>query len=79
MWGFFILITVYIEAYGVLFNPRFHIPLIGRWDALAFSRISSAVAVLTGIITFAIIRLRPSPRNTAARHASTARTMAGPG
>ncbi|MDT5166534.1 MAG: hypothetical protein QOC88_3428, partial [Mycobacterium sp.] len=24
MWGFFILITVYIEAYGTLFVPNFH-------------------------------------------------------
>ena len=37
MWGFFILPTVYIEAYGVLFQPNFHLPIIGRWDALGFS------------------------------------------
>ena len=36
MWGFFILITVYIEAYGTLFQPNFHIPIVGRWDALGF-------------------------------------------
>src|SRR6202790_5879007 len=36
MWGFFILLTVYIEAYGVLFNPKFAIPFIGRWPALGF-------------------------------------------
>ena len=36
MWGFFILLTVYIEAYGLLFQPNFHIPVIGRWDALGF-------------------------------------------
>lgn len=36
MWGFFILLTVYIEAYGLLFEERFHIPVIGRWDALGF-------------------------------------------
>ena len=41
MWGFFILLTVYIEAYGVLFQPNFHIPIIGRWDALGSCRTSS--------------------------------------
>ena len=62
MWGFFILLTVYIEAYGVLFQPNFHIPIIGRWDALGFLQDFFALAVLTGIITFAIIRLRSEPK-----------------
>ncbi len=61
MWGFFILASVYLEAYGVLFNPEFHIPIIGRWDALGFLQDFFAVAVLLGIIVFAIIRLRNKP------------------
>ena len=36
MWGFFILVTVYVEAYGTLFENNFHIPIVGRWDALGF-------------------------------------------
>src|SRR6201991_5202154 len=36
MWCFFILATVYLEAYGLLFVHNFHIPLVGRWDALGF-------------------------------------------
>src|SRR5947209_14611163 len=62
MWGFFILLTVYIEAYGVLFQPNFHIPIIGRWDALGFLQDFFATAVFLGITTFAIIRLLRSPR-----------------
>ena len=62
MWGFFILLTVYIEAYGVLFQPNFHLPIIGRWDALGALQDFFALAVLTGIITFAIIRLRSEPK-----------------
>jgi len=62
MWGFFILATVYLEAYGVLFNPEFHIPIVGRWDALGFLQDFFAVAVLLGIITFTIIRLRSEPK-----------------
>ncbi|MGN6335139.1 heterodisulfide reductase-related iron-sulfur binding cluster [Mycobacterium sp.] len=62
MWGFFILLTVYIEAYGLLFQDNFHIPVIGRWDALGFLQDFFATAVFLGIATFAVIRLMRSPR-----------------
>ncbi len=62
MWGFFILLTVYIEAYGFLFQANFHIPIIGRWDALGFLQDFFATAVFLGITTFAIIRLLRNPR-----------------
>jgi Fe-S oxidoreductase len=62
MWGFFILITVYLEAYGVLFDPKFAIPFVGHWAVLGFLQDFFAVAVLLGIITFAIIRLRSEPK-----------------
>jgi Fe-S oxidoreductase len=63
MWGFFILGSVYLEAYGVLFNPEFHIPLVGKWNALGFLQDFFAVAVLLGIIVFTIIRLRSEPKD----------------
>ncbi|WP_029117096.1 (Fe-S)-binding protein [Mycobacterium sp. URHB0044] len=62
MWGFFILATVYLEAYGVLFSPKFAIPLVGHWDALGFLQDFFALAVLLGIVTFAIIRMRSEPK-----------------
>ncbi|MBJ7340196.1 MAG: Fe-S oxidoreductase, partial [Mycolicibacterium sp.] len=62
MWGFFVLATVYLEAYGVLFNPKFAIPFVGHWDLLGFLQDFFAVAVLLGIITFSIIRLRSEPK-----------------
>ncbi len=62
MWGFFILLTVYIEAYGVLFSPKFAIPFVGHWPALGFLQDFFALAVLLGITTFAIIRLRTEPK-----------------
>src|ERR1700694_681504 len=62
MWGFFVLATVYLEAYGTLFVPNFHIPLVGRWAVLGFVQDFFAIAVLGGIITFAIIRLRSEPK-----------------
>ena len=63
MWGFFILLTVYIEAYGVLFEPTFALPVIGHFDALGGLQDFFALAVLTGIVTFAIIRLRSEPKD----------------
>jgi Fe-S oxidoreductase len=62
MWGFFILLTVYIEAYGLLFQSNFHIPIIGQWDALGFLQDFFATAVFLGIATFAVIRILRSPR-----------------
>ena len=62
MWGFFILGSVYVEAYGLLFVHDFHIPFVGRWDALGFLQDFFAVAVLLGIATFAVIRLRTEPK-----------------
>src|SRR6202000_2867580 len=60
--GFFILATVYVEAYGTLFQNNFHIPIVGRWDALGFLQDFIALSVLAGIATFAIIRLRSEPK-----------------
>ena len=62
MWGFFILVTVYVEAYGTLFQNNFHIPIVGRWDALGFLQDFIALSVVAGIATFAIIRLRSEPK-----------------
>ncbi|MCV7429060.1 (Fe-S)-binding protein [Mycobacterium montefiorense] len=62
MWGFFILITVYIEAYGTLFQPNFHIPIVGRWGVLGFLQDFIALSVVAGIVTFTIIRLRSEPK-----------------
>ena len=60
-WAFLILGTVYIEAYGALFNADFAIPVIGHWAVLGFLQDFIALMALAGIITFAIIRLRNSP------------------
>jgi Fe-S oxidoreductase len=62
MWGFFVLATVYLEAFGVLFYPKFAIPFVGHWDVLGFLQDFFALAVLLGIATFAVIRLRSEPK-----------------
>ncbi len=60
-WGFIILFLTIIEAYGDLFSKTFAIPLIGTWAWVGFLEDLFAVAVLVGIITFAVIRLRTNP------------------
>ncbi|MEZ0076989.1 (Fe-S)-binding protein [Planotetraspora sp. GP83] len=68
MWAFFILATVYLEAYGALIQgaitgkPDFHIPLIGTWPILGFLQDFIAVAALIGLIAFAAIRIKNSPK-----------------
>jgi Fe-S oxidoreductase len=61
-WGFIILILTIIEAYGDLFAKSFAIPLIGHWAVIGFGEDLFAVAVLAGIGTFAVIRLRADPK-----------------
>ena len=60
-WGFIVLLLTIIEAYGDLFSRTFAIPVIGHWAFIGFIEDLSAVGVLAGIITFAIIRLRSDP------------------
>ncbi len=60
-WGFVVLITVYIEAYGALFDENFAIPLVGHSPVLGFLQDVIALAVLASIIAFAIIRIRQNP------------------
>ncbi len=50
------------RAYGVLFDPEFHIPIVGRWAVLGFLQDFFALAVLAGIIVFAIIRVTREPK-----------------
>jgi Fe-S oxidoreductase len=61
MWGFIILLTVYIEAYGALFVDDFAIPFIGHSPILGFLQDFIAVMVLLSIIAFAIMRVRQDP------------------
>ncbi len=60
-WAFLILASVYLEAYGSLFQTGFAIPIIGRWDLLGFAQDFIAVMALVGLAVFAAIRLREAP------------------
>ncbi|WP_034271971.1 4Fe-4S dicluster domain-containing protein [Actinospica robiniae] len=61
-WGFVILGATIVEGYGALFQRDFHIPLIGTDTWLGFLEDFFIVAVLAGLVAFAAIRLRQSPR-----------------
>jgi Fe-S oxidoreductase len=66
-WAFLILATVYLEAYGALFDPSFAIPVIGRWPVLGFAQDFIALMAFFGILVFAGIRLRNSPERLGRR------------
>ena len=61
MWGFTVLTTTIIEAYGGLFNRDFHIPFIGQSNWLAFTEDFFSVAVLVSLVVFTIIRIKNAP------------------
>ncbi|HEX9066419.1 MAG TPA: (Fe-S)-binding protein [Streptosporangiaceae bacterium] len=61
-WGFIILLLTIIEAYGNLFSKTFAIPGIGHWAFIGFIEDLFSVAVLAGLATFTVIRLRNNPK-----------------
>jgi Fe-S oxidoreductase len=69
MWGFVVLTTTVIEAYGALFSPSFHIPLIGQDNWLACTEDFFATTVLFSLVVFSVIRLvqAPARRDRASR------------
>ena len=60
-WGFIILLLTILESYGDLFSRTFAIPGVGTWAVTGFIEDLFAVAVLVGIVIFAVIRLRQDP------------------
>ncbi|MGC1238328.1 MAG: (Fe-S)-binding protein [Acidimicrobiales bacterium] len=61
MWGFTVLLTTIIEAYGSLFDRNFHIPWIGTDNWLAFTEDFFATAVLVALCVFTVIRIKNAP------------------
>ncbi|MCE7001323.1 4Fe-4S dicluster domain-containing protein [Kibdelosporangium philippinense] len=60
-WGFVILASVYLEAYGALFDEKFVIPFIGHWSVLGFLQDFIAVMVAVSLVVFGVLRIRQSP------------------
>ncbi len=58
-WGFVILFTTIIEAFGAVYQEGFHIPIIGQWGPLGLIQDFFVVAVLASIgVAFAIRRIQ---------------------
>ena len=62
MWGFFILGVRLPRGLRPAVRPRLPHPIRRPWDAVGFLQDFFAVAVLFGIVTFAIIRIRSEPK-----------------
>ena len=61
-WSFIILALTIIEAVGALFDPHFAIPLIGHWRVVGLAEDLIATLLLVALATFAVIRVRQSPK-----------------
>jgi Fe-S oxidoreductase len=58
-WGFVVLFTTIVEAFGAVFTDDFYIPLIGKWGPLGALQDLFVAAVLIGIaIAFSIRKLQ---------------------
>jgi Fe-S oxidoreductase len=66
-WGFIIAQSQSLEALGEVFDPDFHIPLIGRWTVLGFTQDLFSVLILVAIAMFVVFRLAQSPLRRGAR------------
>ena len=66
-WGFVILGATIVEGFGALFQRDFHLPLIGTQAWLGFLEDLFIVAVLAGLVVFAVIRLMQNPRREGRR------------
>ena len=60
-WGFIILGLTIIEGFGALFDPNFHIPIIGTWPIIGFLEDLFGLLVLIALVVFAVIRIRRNP------------------
>ncbi|MCC8249112.1 (Fe-S)-binding protein [Saccharothrix luteola] len=62
MWGFLIGSAVLFEAYGEMFNPGFHWPVIGTWSLWLLLVELLGIGTVVGGVALAIIRQLNHPR-----------------
>ena len=62
MWAFFLLATVYLEAFvGLFFGLDAHIPILQTWGPIGFVQDFIAVMCFLGLVVFSIIRIKNAP------------------
>jgi Fe-S oxidoreductase len=64
MVGFGGLFLALVEAYGEVWNPRFHLPLIGEWGPYSLLVELLGVGTVLGIVVLATYRQVNNPRRT---------------
>ncbi|MEU7478626.1 (Fe-S)-binding protein [Lentzea sp. NPDC042327] len=62
MWGFLIGSAVLFEAYGEVFDPHFHWPVIGTWSIWLLLVELLGLGTVVGGVALAVIRQRNHPR-----------------
>ncbi len=62
MWGFLIGSAVLFEAYGEVFDPHFHWPVIGTWSVWLLLVELLGLGTVVGGVALAVIRQRNHPR-----------------
>ncbi|MGH2717096.1 MAG: Fe-S oxidoreductase, partial [Actinomycetota bacterium] len=67
-WGFVILFTTIVEAFGTAYSSAFALPLIGHWGPLATLQDALAGLVLVGILMAVFIRKALRPGRFAGSH-----------
>ncbi len=67
-WGFVILFTTIVEAFGAVYKEGFHIPLIGKWGPLGALQDFFVVAVLAGVAAALAIRKIQKPGRFGGSH-----------
>ncbi len=62
-WGFLVLLTTIVEAFGAVYQDGFKLPLVGSWGPLGLLQDVFVVAVLVGVaLAFAIRKLQQPGR-----------------
>ncbi|HEX2051572.1 MAG TPA: (Fe-S)-binding protein [Actinomycetota bacterium] len=71
-WGFVVLFTTIVEAFGAVYQEGFHIPLVGRWGPLGALQDFFIVAVLAGVVVALAIRRIQRPGRFRGSHTRAA-------
>ena len=76
-WGFLVLLTTIVEAFGAIYQDGFHLPLIGRWGPLGLLQDIFIVAVLAGLVMAVAIRKLQRPGRFKGSHLREADLILG--
>ncbi|MDQ3766607.1 MAG: heterodisulfide reductase-related iron-sulfur binding cluster [Actinomycetota bacterium] len=76
-WGFLVLLTTIVEAFGAIYQDGFHLPLIGRWGPLGLLQDIFIVAVLAGLAMAVAIRKLQRPGRFKGSHLREADLILG--